>query len=104
MANNALLRKKWLKELAEEPSVIYCEWENKLNETDFSFSETTKQDLEDLGFTPETALDEVFVFYSEPSLEYLDYYFDGTIVKDVDGNYLIRSAKSISTKKVVSKI
>ena len=96
--------KSLLKDLGDEQPAIYCEWENRLNETDFRFSQFTVRDLTDLGFTPETALGKSFVFHTEPSLDCPDYYFEGMIMKDQSGEYFIKSTEDIRVHQDFSNI
>lgn len=90
--------KKFLGDSLEDSPVIYCEWENRLNLTDFRVSEMTKLDLNAAGLSLKSAIGSEFVFHTEPSLEHPDFYFEGTIVEDKDGNFLIRSSNKVPIK------
>ena len=78
-----------------EVQPIRVDWNDKLNDTDFaSGGEDTRLSLSDLGLTPETALDQSFVFATEHSESGGDILFEGTFADDGD-RIVIRATEPV---------
>lgn len=70
----------------KDETVIYCEWESRINDTDFIATEqSTILSLEDIGQTLESALDKEYVFHTEDSSGKDIYFLGNFLSTDEDG-------------------
>ena len=87
-----VLVKKLMLKSSDDNAVIYCEWEDRINEFDFdAHQKSTISCFEELGLSLEQSVGRTFTFHTEPSLKTADIYFQGQIVRDGNGRILIRA-------------
>ena len=88
--------KRLLQKSEKEIHYIYCEWESRINATDFDANQkSTLLDIDDHGFTLEQALGKKFIFHTEPNLEVSDLYFEGILMRDTSSKIIIRALKPL---------
>lgn len=76
---------------ADDETVIYCEWDGRINETDFlANEESTVTSLADIGFTLEKAIGHEYVFHTENEAGN-DLYFSGVIIQSENDGFIIRA-------------
>jgi len=84
-----------LSKMDTDETIIYCEWDGKLNETDFSAAEErTIECFKDIGENLDSALGNEYVFHTENS-KGKDIYFPGKLQKTEDGTIVIRANSKI---------
>ena len=91
-----ILGKRLLRTSPEENSLIYCEWENRINDLDFDANQdSTISCIEEIGLTLEQTIGKTFSFHTEPNLEMTDLYFEGAIIRDEDNRIVIRALEPL---------
>jgi len=86
-----LYEKKLVSRMDKDETVIYCEWESRINSTDFLATEgSTIVSLADIGQTLESALGNEYVFHTENSTG-KDIYFAGKLLSLENEGIIIRA-------------
>jgi len=87
-----LYEKKLVSRMDKDETVIYCEWESRINNTDFlATEESTIASLSDIGQTLESALGNEYVFHTENSTG-KDIYFAGKFLPSYNEGIIIRAS------------
>ena len=80
-----------LSKIDSDETIIYCEWDERINETDFSATqERTIECLNDIGESIDSALGNEYIFHTESS-KGKDIYFPGKFQQTEDGSTIIRA-------------
>lgn len=87
-----LYEKKLIKSIGKNEREIYCEWESRINETDFlTNEESTLSSLIESNITLEKSLGNEYVFHTENDTG-RSIYFSGHIEKTEENGFIIRAS------------
>lgn len=88
-----IYEKKYLSGVVnDDEAVIYCEWEGRINDSDFlANEESTISSLADIGFTLDKAVGNEYVFHTEDEAGN-DLYFSGVIMRTENSGFIIRAS------------
>ena len=91
--------KRLLRTSPKEDPIIYCEWEDRINELDFDANqESTRIGFEEIGLTLNQAVGKTYSFHTEPSTNIGDLYFEGIVIRDDTNKIVIRALKALPIK------